>query len=51
MRLVVDASVAVKWLVEEKASESADRLLQGNHELHDPGLSTVRRLPTSENPG
>ena len=38
MRLVVDASVVVKWLVQEEESESADRLLQGDHELHTPRL-------------
>ena len=29
MRLVVDASVAVKWFVEEEHSTKADRLLEG----------------------
>ena len=38
MRLVVDASVAVKWLVEEEDSEAADRLLDGRHELFAPRL-------------
>ncbi len=38
MRLVVDASVAVKWLVEEEDSDAADRLLDGSHELFAPGL-------------
>ena len=38
MRLVVDASVVVKWLVQEEDTESADRLLQGSHELHAPHL-------------
>ena len=38
MRLVVDASVAVKWLVEEVDAESANRLLHNNHELHAPRL-------------
>ena len=38
MRLVVDASVAVKWLVEEEHSDAADRLLDGNHELFAPRL-------------
>ena len=36
--LVVDASVAVKWLVEEEESETAERLLRGNSELHAPRL-------------
>ena len=38
MRLVVDASVAVKWLVEEEGSASAERLLKGDHNLHAPRL-------------
>ena len=38
MRLVVDASVAVKWLVEEEHSAAADMLLEGDHELHAPHL-------------
>ena len=38
MRLVVDASVAVKWLVEEELSEAADNMLDGRHELHAPRL-------------
>ena len=38
MRLVVDASVAVKWLVEEEGSETAERLLRGNSDLHAPRL-------------
>ena len=38
MRLVVDASVAVKWLVEEEQSELAERLLGGAHDLYAPRL-------------
>ena len=38
MRLVVDASVGVKWLVEEEGSESAERLLDGDYDLHAPRL-------------
>ena len=38
MRLVIDASVAVKWLVEEEHSAAADMLLEGDHELHAPHL-------------
>ena len=38
MRLVIDASVAVKWLVEEEGSDVADRLLDGDHELFVPRL-------------
>ena len=36
MKLVVDASVAMKWLVPEEDSGVADRLLTENHELHAP---------------
>ena len=36
MILVSDASVAVKWAVEEEDSEKAARLLDGQHELHAP---------------
>ena len=38
MRLVVDASVAVKWLVKEEHSDTADHLLKGQHELFAPRL-------------
>ena len=38
MRLVVDASVAVKWLVAEEDSDAADRLLAGGDDLHAPRL-------------
>ena len=38
MRLVVDASVAVKWLVAEEDSDAADRLLAGDEDLHAPRL-------------
>ena len=38
MRLVVNTSVAVKWLVEEENSEAADNILDGRHELHAPRL-------------
>ncbi len=36
MRLVVDASVAVKWLVQEENSEIADSLRQSEHDLLAP---------------
>ena len=36
--MVVDASVAVKWLVEEEYSDAAERLLDGSHELYAPRL-------------
>ena len=38
IRLVVDASVAVKWLVEEEGSDRADQLLKGHCALHAPRL-------------
>ena len=38
MSLVVDASVAVKWLVAEEGSDAADRLVAGSEELHAPRL-------------
>ena len=38
MILVSDASVAVKWAVEEEDSEKAIRLLNGGHELHVPRM-------------
>ena len=38
MRLVVDASVAVKWLVAEEDSDAADRLLAADDDLHAPRL-------------
>ena len=38
MRLIIDASVAVKWLVDEEDSDAADRLLDGRHELFAPRL-------------
>ena len=38
MRLVVDASVAVKWLVAEEDSDAADRLVAGGDDLYAPRL-------------
>ncbi len=38
MRFVVDASVAVKWLVAEEDADLADRLAAGGEELHAPRL-------------
>lgn len=38
MRLVVDASVAVKWFVEEEYSVQAGSLLEATHELYAPRL-------------
>lgn len=37
-RLVVAASVAAKWLVDEEDSDAADRLLEGDHRLFAPRL-------------
>jgi len=36
--LVVDASVAIKWVVPEILSEHADRVLAGDHDLAAPDL-------------
>lgn len=41
MTLVVDASVALKWVVPESLSEHADRLLAGEHDLAAPELLGV----------
>jgi len=38
MKLVVDASVAVKWLIPEEHSEIAASLLQADYELWAPDL-------------
>jgi predicted nucleic acid-binding protein len=38
VKLVVDASVAVKWLIDEPDSELADRLLDGAHDFLAPEL-------------
>ena len=38
MRFVVDASVAVKWLVAEEDADIADRLAASGRELHAPRL-------------
>jgi len=38
MRFVVDASVAVKWLVEEPDSDAALELAESGEELHAPRL-------------
>lgn len=38
MRLVVDASVAIKWLIDEPDSDLADRLLDGAHDFLAPEL-------------
>ena len=38
MKLVVDASVAIKWMIEEQDSALADRLLDGAHDFLAPEL-------------
>lgn len=38
MRLVVDASVAIKWFVDEESSDLADALLDRTFELYAPRL-------------
>ena len=38
MRLVVDASVAVKWLVAEEASDAAHQVAASDDDLHAPRL-------------
>ncbi len=38
MRLAVDASVAVKWLIEEEGSDAARRLVASGEDLHAPRL-------------
>jgi predicted nucleic acid-binding protein len=38
LKLVVDASVAIKWMIEEIGSSAADRLLDGGHDLLAPEL-------------
>ena len=38
MRLVVDASVAVKWFVREEDSDAATFLRDGRHEIFAPRL-------------
>ena len=38
MKLIVDASVAIKWLIEEPDSAPADRLLDGAHDFLAPEL-------------
>ena len=38
MNLVVDASVAVKWLVDEEGSEAARQLMLTDHMLYAPRL-------------
>lgn len=39
--IVVDASVAVKWLLPEEGAEQARELLAGNLMLHVPGIARV----------
>lgn len=46
MILVVDASVAVKWVVPETGSEEADLLLAGDHALEAPDLLSTEAANT-----
>lgn len=46
MRLVVDASVAVKWVVAEENSNIARRLLGEGHELFAPRLMAAEAVNT-----
>ena len=41
MRLLVDASVAVKWFLPEELSDAADALLTGEHEICAPDFMLV----------
>ena len=38
MKLVVDASVAIKWMINEPDSDLADQLLDGGHDFLAPEL-------------
>ena len=38
MKIVIDASVAVKWYVNENYTQNAEKLMDGNYELHAPEL-------------
>ena len=40
-RYVVDASVAIKWVLPETHSEAALRLQHSNHHLHAPTFATL----------
>ena len=40
-QIVVDASVAVKWLVDEPQADAARRLLDARFELHVPRLMAI----------
>ncbi|MCH9019799.1 MAG: type II toxin-antitoxin system VapC family toxin [Proteobacteria bacterium] len=46
MRLVVDASVAVKWFLPEELSDAADALLTGEHEICAPDFMLVEAANT-----
>lgn len=46
MTLVVDASVAIKWVVPETQSEEADLLLAGDHALEAPDLLATEAANT-----
>lgn len=38
MKIVLDASVVVKWYVNENHTQNAEKLLDGSYELHAPEL-------------
>ena len=46
MTLVVDTSVAIKWVVPETGSEEADSLLAGEHALEAPDLLATEAANT-----
>ncbi len=46
MRLLVDASVAVKWFLPEELSDAADALLTGEHEICAPDFMLVEAANT-----
>ncbi len=49
MLIVVDASVAVKWLVTEEGSSKAEQLLGRGHALHAPRLMAAEILNAVRN--
>jgi len=44
MKLVVDASVAIKWMIDEEDSELADRLLDEGHDFLAPELIVAEMI-------
>ena len=53
MSLVVDVSVAVKWLIAEEDSDEAQSVAAGGDDLHVPRLMAVRSCQArcGEKPG